>query len=91
MEQSSGDESLLLKWGTLKGWDLKHEKSLAAFDKYAESGMSVSAMAQRDTPEQKQLLCDLIDAIDGEIQNDWSGEMLSKEAAKEYVMNYGNR
>lgn len=83
-------DSLLLKWGTLKGWDLESEAALAAMQKYAETGQhSYGAMQQRDTPEQKQALCDLIDAIDGEIQNDWSGEMMTKEQAKAYVMEYG--
>ena len=81
-------ESLLLKWGTLKGWNLESEKSLGIMERYIELGTSLSAMAQRDTPEQKQLICDLIDAIDGEITSDWSGEAMTKEEAKEYVMTY---
>lgn len=48
-------------------------------------------MAQRDTPEQKQLICDLIDLCDGEIWNDWDGVVMSKEDAKKYVMTYGQR
>jgi hypothetical protein len=82
-------ESLLLKWGTLKGWDLKSEKTREIFNRYVDLGASYSAMAQHDTPEQKQLICDLIDALDGEIQNDWTGEMMSKDEAKRYVLNYG--
>lgn len=82
-------ESLLLKWGTLKGWDLETDRSREALKKYADFGMKFSAMSQHDTPEQKAALCDLIDAIDGEIQNDWSGEMMTKEEAKRYVMEYG--
>jgi hypothetical protein len=82
-------EHLLLKWGTLKGWDLgDNEAALAAAKRYSEGGMSMSAMAQRDTPEQKQALCDLIDAINGPIQNDWSGEQLTKDEAKKYVLEY---
>mgnify|MGYP000896121485 FL=1 len=84
-------EHLLLKWGTLKGWNLESEASKAAAKKYVEFGMSVSAMTQRDTPDQKIALCELIDAIDGEISNDWSGEVMTKEQAKDYVMNYGKR
>lgn len=81
---------LYLKWGTLKGYDLESEAALAARDAYIDAGpQSLSAMAQHDTPEQKAALCDFIDAIDGEIINDWSGEVLTKEAAKEYVMGYG--
>lgn len=85
----AGEDRLLLKWGTLKGWDLKSEKAVSAAQKYASYGMSISAMAQQDSTEQKQVLCDLIDAIDGEIQNDWSGEIMTKDDAKAYVLNYG--
>lgn len=81
-------ESLLLKWGTLKGWKLESERSLALLRRYTELGASVSCMAQVDSPEQKQLLCDLIDAVDGEIMNDWSGEVMTKDAAKKYVLEY---
>lgn len=82
-------ESLLLKWGTLKGWKLESEKSREIAKRYFELGSSMSAMAQHDTPEQKKLLCELIDAIDGEIQNDWSGERTSKDEAKKYIQDYG--
>ena len=81
-------EYLLLKWGTLKGCNLESDKSLEAAQKYADMGMALGAMQQRDTPEQKQALCELIDAIDGEITNDWSGEVMSKDEAKKYVLEY---
>jgi hypothetical protein len=82
-------ESLMLKWGTLKGWDLKTDKSKEAARKYVESGISASAMAQHDTKDQKELLCNLIDVVDGEIVNDWSGDVMTKEEAKKYVREYG--
>ena len=82
------EEYLLLKWGTLKGWQLESEESLAAARKYEEGGMSISAMSQRDTDKQKAALCELIDAIDGPIHNDWSGEEMTKVEAKKYVMEY---
>lgn len=81
-------ESLLLKWGTLIGWELKSDKSKAILKAWAALGMTYGAMDQRDTDEQKKLICDLIDAVDGEIQNDWTDDMMSKDEAKEYVMNY---
>jgi hypothetical protein len=84
-------EHLLLKWGTLKGWKLESEAALAAFDRYAEAGVSMSATAQQDTPEQKQALCDIIDAIDGPIINDWSGEEMTKDEAKKYILEYGQK
>jgi hypothetical protein len=83
-------EHLLLKWGTLKGWKVESDAAKAALDKYGSEPVDMwSAMAQKDTPTQKVALCELIDAIDGEIQNDWSGEKLTKEDAKKYVMEYG--
>jgi hypothetical protein len=82
-------EYLLLKWGTLKGWCVESEAANTAHQKYANAGpQSMSAMAQRDNAEQKAALCELIDAVDGEITNDWSGETLTKDAAKTYVMEY---
>jgi hypothetical protein len=84
-------EHLLLKWGTLKGWKVESDKSREALKRYFDSPVSMGAMQQKDTPEQKQALCDLIDAIDGEIQNDRSGEKLTKDDAKKYVMEYGHK
>ena len=82
-------EELLLKWGTLKGWsNIESARSLGILKLYHELGAAASAMAQHDTPEQKQLICDLIDSVDGEIQNDWSGDIMSKDEAKKYVMEY---
>lgn len=84
-------EELILKWGTVKGWDLDNDASIAALQKWADFGSTMSAMAQRDTPEQKQALCDAIDVIaagGGKIFNDWDGEYMTAEAAKKYVMEY---
>ncbi len=62
----------------------------AALEEYFAAGpQSASAMAQHDTPDQKAALCKVIDATDGEIYNDWSGETMTKEQAKAYVMDYG--
>lgn len=82
-------EHILLKWGTIKGWNLgDNEAAIEAAKRYEAGGMSMSAMAQRDTPEQKQALCDMIDAINGPITNDWSGEAMTKDEAKKYVLEY---
>lgn len=82
-------ERLLLKWGTLKGWKVASPEAFAALTHYGSFGMSPGAMQQRDGAEQKQALCDLIDAIDGPITNDWSGEGMTKDEAKAYVLEYG--
>lgn len=86
------EQYLLLKWGTLKGWNLgDNEKAIEAFNRYCEQPTAMGAMQQHDTPEQRQAICDLIDAIDGEIQNDWSGEKYTKEEAKKYVLEYDRK
>jgi hypothetical protein len=83
-------DSLLLKWGTAKGWSLKSEPARAAMRVYLDAGeQSAGAMSQHDTDAQKAALCGVIDAIDGEIENDWSGEKMTKDEAKAYVMEYG--
>lgn len=84
-------ESLTLKWGTLKAWNVQSEPAKAALQRYADAGpTSMSAMMQHDTPEQKDAICDLIDALDIEVvYNDWSGEEMTKDEAKKYVREYG--
>lgn len=84
-------DSLSLKWGTLKGWNIHSEKGKALLRRYHEIGSSLSAMAQRDTPEQKDIICELIDCCAGDIYMDWDGVYVSKEKAKEYVRNYGKQ
>ena len=91
MGEKNVSESLLLKWGTIKGWELTTEKSKGIVKRYIDSGVSYGAAQQRDTPEQKQMICELIDAIDGEIENDWTGETMTKDEAKDYVLNYGTK
>jgi hypothetical protein len=80
--------SLILKWGSVKGWDLETDEAIAALQKWADYGVSMSAAAQKDTPEQKQALLDAIDLMD-EIWLDWDAKEVTKEEAKEYVLNYG--
>jgi len=83
-------DSLVLKWGTLKYWDLNSPTAIAALKKYDEAGEhSMSAALQHDNVDQKSALCEIIDAVDCDIMNDWSGDIMSKEEAKKYVMEYG--
>lgn len=86
-------EFLTLKWGTLKSWEFTEGgKAHELLKKYADLGMSYGAAQQKDTPEQKELICRIIDAVDAEtIYLDWDGKDVSKEEAKEYVKNYGTR
>ena len=82
---------LLLKWGGLKGWENLTDVQVVALQKYADLGMSASAMPQKNTEEHKQVLCDAVDLFeDGQISNDWDGNEYTKEQAKKYIMEYGS-
>jgi len=81
-------DCLVLKWGTVKEWDLESDEAVEALNKWASFGVSMSAMAQQQCPDQKQALVDAIDCMD-EIWLDWEGEKVTKEKAKEYVLSYG--
>jgi hypothetical protein len=81
---------LTLKWGTLKSWDFSDsEEGQILLRKYFDMGGSVSAAMQNDTDKQKEIICNLIDLCDGDtIYLDWDGKEVSKQEAKDYVMNY---
>ena len=83
-------EHITLKWGTLKSWNLTSEKGRELLKKYIELGFSLSAGEQKDTAEQKELICKMIDECSAEnIYLDWDGKNVSKDEAKKYVMEYG--
>jgi hypothetical protein len=66
--------------------------ALCIMKKYNALGVCMSVMAQKDTPEQKQLICDMIDSFDGKIENDWDGTIYTnKEDAKKYILEYGKK
>ena len=89
---SESEEYLTLKWGSLKSWKINNEKAFEAFKKWNEIGVSASAMCHHDTPEQKELICEIIDNMDIEgVCLAYDGKMVSKEEAKKYVMEYGNK
>lgn len=82
-------EYLTLKWGTLKAWSFKSDDARELLREYGEIGQSMSAMAQQDTPRQKEIICALIDVCSAPtIYLDWNGEYVSKADAKRYVMEY---
>ena len=82
-----------LKWGTLKRWNVKDEAALQALHRYFAEPVPESAMLRTDTPTQKQAICDAIDAVfaaGGRVFNDWEDtDYENAEAAKRYVMEYG--
>ncbi len=79
---------LTLKWGTVSAWNLDTDDAKEALQKWARFGVSMSAMAHKDKPGQKDALLDAIDHMD-ELWLDWEGKEVSREEAKEYVRNYG--
>lgn len=87
-DTTPGTEYIALKWGTIKGWEDMSPASQAILQRWSDLGESMSCMAQNDTPGQKDLICELIDQLDGRIQNDWTGEFMTKEEAKDYIRNY---
>ena len=90
-----GKPLLLLKWGSLKGWEGCEPDTpfRAALVRYHAEPVSMSAMAQRDTDTQKQALLDAIDAVyadGGEAQHDWDGTVYATaDDAKAYINGYG--
>jgi hypothetical protein len=82
-------ESLLLKWGTVKGWDDLSEKSQEIMQRYFADGIPWSCATDKPDDARKAILCELIDQFEGKIQSDWSGEIMTKEEAKQYVKTYG--
>lgn len=78
-----------LKWGTLKSWKVTSREGKELLEKYALLGYSMSAASQHDTPEQKEIVCKLIDLVPDEIYLDWDDKYASKDEAKQYVMDYG--
>lgn len=80
--------TITLKWGTAKAWDLESEEAIAAMQKWSDFGVCVSAIAQKDSAEQKQALIAAIDYMD-EIWLDWEDKQVTKAEAKKYVLNYG--
>ncbi len=90
--ETKTENYLTLKWGTLKSWDFSNsKKGKKLLKEYYEIGSSVSAMAQKDTQRQKEIICELIDLCDSDtIYLDWDGKDVNKDEAKKYVLNYGN-
>ena len=92
MEENN--DYLLLKWGTLKGWCFKNSpEAFEALKEYNSLGASYSAMAQKDSSRQKELLCIMIDKVNGPVSSDWTGEdwTENREAAKKYVLEYNTK
>ena len=80
-------DHLTLKWGTLKSWSFHTDKAVELLKEYNEIGSSMSAILQKDTPRQKEILCELVD--EGNFKKvflDWAGKYITKKQAKKYIM-----
>lgn len=90
--ETKTENRLSLKWGTLKSWHFDSEEAQKLLGEYSEIGSCFSAMAQVDTPRQKEIICELIDLCDGDtIFLEWDAIDVPKEKAKEYVMSYNRK
>jgi len=84
--------TLTLKWGTLKSWQFDSERGKTLLAEYHKIGSDFSAMMQKDTPRQKEIVCGLIDECDGDtVYLEWDDKYVSKNEAKQYVNNYGKK
>ena len=84
-------EALTLKWGTIKGWSGLTDRSVKIMERFFADGVSMSCAMDHPDEERKKILCELIDQLDGTIYLDWDGKHPTKEEAKKYVMEYGQK
>lgn len=92
LEALASDEHLWLKFGTWKSYNCANNEAMReALDKYNTlEDLAPSTMQQgRNTEEQIEAMCDAIDACNGQIRNDWTGEDMTKNEAKQYIREYG--
>lgn len=84
------DDYITLKWGSLKSWRLTNPALDPLIEEYnKEGGHSLSAMTQKDTQRQKEIICEMIEIIGKPVYLDWDGKYVSVDEAKKYVMEYG--
>jgi hypothetical protein len=83
---------LCLKWGSLKEWSFHSKKAIKLLKEFGEIGMCASAMCQKNTDRQKEIICELIDEGNFEgVFLDWDGKWASKDKAKKYIMEYDRK
>lgn len=84
---------LTLKWGGVKyidGWK-DNPEIVKLIEEYDEMNKSRPMFGGERPERQKEILCELIDLVDDPdgIYLDWDGIWIDKQAAKDYVLNYG--
>jgi len=85
------DETLTLKWGTVKGWSDLSESSLDILRRFFDGRKSSGAMTDILNERRVGILCELIEQFQGEIWNDWEGKQMTKDEALKYVREYTTR
>jgi hypothetical protein len=91
MNETKKKDYIDLKWGTLKTWHITSEKGRELLKEYYEIGSDMSAMLRVATPRQKEIICELIDLVPGDIFLAWDSKYVTKAEAKKYVMEYKPR
>lgn len=77
------DELTLKRW-IWKNYDFGgNPKAQELMDKYNQLE---SEWVSMHSSQMKLLLCEIIDLVDWYIYNDWSGDYMTKEEAKQYVL-----
>jgi hypothetical protein len=79
-------DELSLKWGKMKSWSLRSGPARVAGQKYIDLAKAIKWEDWDGSDAQKQCLCEIIDAVNCDITNDWNGSVISKADAKRYVM-----
>ena len=87
----SQEQTISLKWGTLKAWDVDDDNAGAIdlIKRYHAEGVCYSVACQHDSPEQKQILIDLISLPDMKVYLSWDGKFVSQEEGVKYIREYG--
>lgn len=83
------NDFITLKWGTIKSYKLENPALDPLIAEYDRIGSSLSAMTQRDTVLQKEIICEMLAIIGKPVYLEWDGEYVSVEEAQKYVMGYG--
>ena len=83
------EDYIALKWGSLKSWSLSTPEQKTLLERFFEIGANCSAILHKNTDEQKEIICQLIDSVTGDIYLDWDDKEVTKSEAKKYVMEYG--
>lgn len=77
------DELTLKRW-IWKNYDFeKNPKAQELMEKYNQLE---SDWVSVQSSQMKMLLCEIIDLVDWYIYNDWNGDYMTKEEAKQYVL-----